>query len=334
MLYTEQGLNAPTAVNVVAHSMGGIAARFMFLQKNFNPGSVKTLVTLSTPHAIPPATFDRGVETIYREINSYWRMAYATMSSPLNDTLFVSIAGGIADTMISSDYADISSLVPPTNGFSVITTSVPTLFSPVDHLAMMWCDQLRQRIISALIQGTDARRNDRARPLTERLSAFQGNLLTGLELELRTTYEAAAAVPAEDDVKVIQGQLALGGTEVADGALYRLNLDNKAQHPRRVQSTTVGRGVQIEVFACKGSEASGCYKLDEATRAQVPSVSKHTHEEGQDGFPSVVYTAWEVPEDSTNCLLKISKSAGSLIYAHGQVPFEEIRKSLLSMYYS
>lgn len=161
--------------------MGGIAARYMLLQPNFQAGSVKTILTLSTPHAIPPATFDSSIEKIYSDINRYWREAYekdATGTAEMKDVLLVSIAGGTADTTVSSDYSGVSLSTPPSNGFSVLTTTIPTLLSPVDHLAMMWCDQLRQAVVSAMLRCTSIGKASRAKPLAERLAIMREHLLS------------------------------------------------------------------------------------------------------------------------------------------------------------
>lgn len=160
--------------------MGGIASRLAFLQPDFKPESVKTIVTFSTPHAVPPVSFDSSLEQVYTDINDYWRTELFRNNSILADVLLVSIAGGTADTTVASDYSAISSFTPASNGFTVFTTSVPSLFSPVDHLAMVWCDQLRKRVIQAIFNGLDGSKPTKSRSLVERLSAMELELVNGL----------------------------------------------------------------------------------------------------------------------------------------------------------
>lgn len=174
------GRPRPTSVILLAHSMGGIASRLAFLQPDFKPGSVKTIVTFSTPHAVPPVSFDSSLEQVYTDINEHWRTELSRNNSNLADVLLISIAGGTADTTVASDYSAISSFTPVSNGFTVFTTSVPTLFSPVDHLAMVWCDQLRKRVIQALFKGIDGSKPTKSRSLDERLSAMKFELVNGL----------------------------------------------------------------------------------------------------------------------------------------------------------
>lgn len=329
-LYREQEDAAPTAVIVLAHSMGGIAARYMFLQEGFDPGSVKTLVTLSTPHAIPPATFDRGVDRIYHDINGYWRLSYEALTNPLNETLCISIAGGIADTMISSDYADMSSLVPPSHGFSVMTTSTPTLFSPVDHQAMMWCDQLRHQIISALLESTDSRRPDRSRGLDERLAVFRHHLLTGAELLPSSGELHGSTSFAQGDIRHVDSNIKLSEYTVDDGHFYRLDFADTES--RRVQVTIAGYGVSLQYHACEGSDDSRCQLLASPRLVHVPSHNTDPRSLPHSNNLPVTFQDVEMPNASTYCLLKISKPAGSIVQAHTYTSVLPVRISLLGMY--
>lgn len=160
--------------------MGGIAARLTFLQPNFLPVSVKTIVTFSTPHAIPPVSFDASLEKVYSDINGFWASAYEKHDNDMAQVLLISIAGGTADTTVASDYSAITGFTPAANGFTVFTTGIPTLFSPVDHLAMVWCDQLRKRVIRALLDTVDATVPSKARSLDARLAAMKSWLLNGI----------------------------------------------------------------------------------------------------------------------------------------------------------
>ncbi|KAJ1023207.1 hypothetical protein NDA16_003360 [Ustilago loliicola] len=136
-----------TTVPILAHSMGGIAARLTQHLPNHPRGRVDTIVTLSTPHAYPPVPFDRSVEYVYSLINQPVEPASTQKQVP---PLLVSIAGGLLDTQLPSDpsslsLARIGESVAPSR-ISTFTTSLPSLWSSVDHLAVMWCDQLREKI--------------------------------------------------------------------------------------------------------------------------------------------------------------------------------------------
>lgn len=134
-----------TTVALVGHSMGGIVARLALELDNYLPGTVDTIVTLSTPHAFPPVPFDRSIDRVYSQINRAH-----------NDhvPLLISLAGGVLDTQLSSDASSLSlaRLGPPESRLSSFTTSVAALWSSTDHLAIVWCDQLRFKIARALLR--------------------------------------------------------------------------------------------------------------------------------------------------------------------------------------
>ncbi|WFD22581.1 GPI inositol deacylase [Malassezia equina] len=133
-------------VALVGHSMGGIVARLALALENHMAGTVDTIVTLSTPHAFPPVPFDRSMDRVYDQINR-----------PHNDEhapLLISLAGGVLDTQLSSDASSLSlaRLGTPESRLSSFTTSISSLWSSTDHLAIVWCDQLRFRIARALLR--------------------------------------------------------------------------------------------------------------------------------------------------------------------------------------
>lgn len=164
--------------------MGGIVARTMLIMPNYQANSVNTIVTLSAPHARPPVSFDVDIVSTYKKINDYWRQAYSQRwanDNPLWHVTLISIAGGGLDTVVPSDYASISSLVPETHGFTVFTASIPHVWTGMDHLAITWCDQFRKSVIRALYDVVDVSRPMQTVPRAERMRSFKKFFLTGLE---------------------------------------------------------------------------------------------------------------------------------------------------------
>ncbi|WFC95224.1 GPI inositol deacylase [Malassezia brasiliensis] len=141
-----RGEEKNVTVALVGHSMGGIVARLTQHLPNYVPRSVDTIVTLSTPHAYPPVPFDRSVERVYNIVNSKWTL-------PEEEPLLLSIAGGVLDTQLSSDASSLSlaDIQAPVARLSTFTTSLAMLWSSVDHLAVVWCDQLRYKIARGLL---------------------------------------------------------------------------------------------------------------------------------------------------------------------------------------
>ncbi|EST04621.1 GPI inositol-deacylase PGAP1-like protein [Kalmanozyma brasiliensis GHG001] len=139
-----------TTVPILAHSMGGIAARLATHLPDHGVGKIDTIVTLSTPHAYPPVPFDRSLEYVYSLINKPIEAQNTRAGSVRAPPLLVSIAGGLLDTQLPSDPSSLSLArigeSIPASRISTYTGSLPSLWSSVDHLAVMWCDQLREKI--------------------------------------------------------------------------------------------------------------------------------------------------------------------------------------------
>jgi GPI inositol-deacylase len=178
------GLPDPTSVIIVGHSMGGVVARTMLTMPNYLPNSINTIVTLAAPHARPPVSFDGDIVRTYKGVNDYWRHAYSQQlasDNPLRDVTLISIAGGGLDTIVSSDYASIESLVPNTHGFTVFTSSMPNVWTGMDHLAITWCDQNRKSVVRALYDVIDVSRATQTITCAARMRGFKKWFLTGLE---------------------------------------------------------------------------------------------------------------------------------------------------------
>jgi pimeloyl-ACP methyl ester carboxylesterase len=174
----------PSSVIIVGHSMGGMVARTMLTMSNYQSNSINTILTLSAPHARPPVSFDGEMVKTYKEVNNYWRHAYSqkwAIDNPLWHVTLISIAGGGLDTVVPSDYANLASLVPDTHGFTVFTTSMPHVWTGMDHLAIIWCDQVRKSIVRALYDVIDVSRPTQTVPRAERMRGFKKWFLTGLE---------------------------------------------------------------------------------------------------------------------------------------------------------
>lgn len=124
--------------------MGGIVARLALEEL---PGLIDVIVTMSTPHALPPVTLERDMDVIW---NTIGRQVY-NETSPL---LF-SICGGTADTQIASDACVIpEKSLGASDGFTIFTTGMPGTWTSVEHQTMVWCHQVRWRVAKVLLEMT------------------------------------------------------------------------------------------------------------------------------------------------------------------------------------
>jgi GPI inositol-deacylase len=182
--HRDPSLPDPSSVILIGHSMGGIVARTVLTMANYQANSVNTIITMSAPHAKSPVSFDSDIVHTYKQINDYWRGAYSqewANNNPLWHVTLISIAGGARDTIVPSDYASLSSLVPETHGFTVFTSSIPDVWVGTDHLSITWCDQFRKAVVKSLFEVVDVHRPSQTKPRAERMRIFKKWFLTGME---------------------------------------------------------------------------------------------------------------------------------------------------------
>ncbi|KAL7417647.1 PGAP1-like protein-domain-containing protein [Mrakia frigida] len=143
----------PTNVILLGHSMGGIVARhsLTFLQ---DPSQIHTLITLSTPHRLPPVTSDHLIDKVYSDIASYWSPSnLLDPLHPVSNTVLVSICGGSPDPTLPSDSCALSwADVPSSHGLGMFTSGMVGTWTGVDHEAMVWCHQVRWRVARLLLE--------------------------------------------------------------------------------------------------------------------------------------------------------------------------------------
>ncbi|KAG0368927.1 GPI inositol deacylase [Gamsiella multidivaricata] len=180
-LYGDRGSSfpRPSSVLVIGHSMGGIVARTIFTMDSYLPGSVSTILTLATPHMVPPLALDYEITEIYERIETFWNRGYEGPHSPLANVSLVSILGGNQDITVNSDAGNIHHIVPQSHGFSVFTSSIPHAWVGSDHLSILWCNQVASTIAKTLGDVVDGRIPGQVKPLSERMKLFRKRLLTG-----------------------------------------------------------------------------------------------------------------------------------------------------------
>ena len=128
-----------TSIIIMAHSMGGVVATSLLPSPN-----ISAVITMSTPHEIPPARFDRRITAIYKHIQT----ALTTADTPI-----LSLCGGATDLMVPSE----SCIVPEAkNGDvyrrTIFSSALEGCWTGVGHQAIVWCHQVRWRVARAALE--------------------------------------------------------------------------------------------------------------------------------------------------------------------------------------
>ncbi|XP_059471250.1 GPI inositol-deacylase [Neocloeon triangulifer] len=133
--------NPPKSVLLFGHSMGGMVAKGVFLEPDFVPGSVNTVLTLATPHSSPVMILDPYVASYYQKVNSLWEIG-----DP--NRLLISVGGGHRDLLVRSG-------LTLQGNVSTLSTAVPAVWVSADHLCILWCKQLVLSLARALFDSVD-----------------------------------------------------------------------------------------------------------------------------------------------------------------------------------
>ncbi|KAJ3238437.1 GPI inositol deacylase [Chytriomyces hyalinus] len=153
----QQVQSKPHSAIIIAHSMGGVVARTAFTLPNHPAGSVETLITLATPHAIPPVSIERDMVALYENVNQFWRTAAAHWeTSPFKNLVVVSIAGGTRDLQIQSQYSELNSIVAGSRGFTVYSSAIPGVWMDLTHESILWCQTCVEAIVRAVLESVVA----------------------------------------------------------------------------------------------------------------------------------------------------------------------------------
>lgn len=203
--------NVPT-ITVVAHSMGGLAAKLAAIKVSDFKSAISSIVTLSSPHLAPPVQIDVELAQVYQDLRSNgWKWSYdherdSLMNAAQNVALFA-ISGGEKDSLIWEPLTQlnepsvlsnhISSLQPP--WLSISSRNIPAVKFSIDHQAILWCRQLLNPLALSVLLATSCGGNGDACSPHRRLGLFREGM--GLEDVAESTSRSQGSV-----LSVIVGQ--------------------------------------------------------------------------------------------------------------------------------
>jgi glycosylphosphatidylinositol deacylase len=127
-----------TKIIVMGHSMGGIVAASLLPSKN-----ISAIITMSTPHTLPPARFDARIDKLYDRLQT-------TLDE--NTTPILSLCGGASDMMITSETCILPQPSKDVFRKTVFTSALEGAWTGVRHDDMVWCHQVRWRVARAALE--------------------------------------------------------------------------------------------------------------------------------------------------------------------------------------
>lgn len=157
----------PTTIILIAHSMGGMIAKGLFLEPDFDPSVVQMIVTLATPHS-PALLSDHLLSSYYESVNAFWD----TYNASEDNINVISIGGGPRDLLVRSDLT-----LTPHADISVIASAIPAVWLSVDHLCIVWCKELVLSIVRILFDSIDIKSRQVIEDVNRRKEIFSYHLL-------------------------------------------------------------------------------------------------------------------------------------------------------------
>lgn len=163
----------PQSVVIIGHSMGGIMAKALFANPNFNHSTVTTIIALSSPLQHPVLIFDSLLHEFYERMNEVWSNPNTTTSH----VTLVSISGGERDVMVPTF------LTVDPKALNLGASSIPRNWASADHLAIVWCRRVQLALTRTLFLLQDGERG-LSKNASLRYSLFEHLLTRGKEIPL------------------------------------------------------------------------------------------------------------------------------------------------------
>ncbi|KAI0658506.1 GPI-inositol-deacylase [Cubamyces menziesii] len=256
-----------TSILVMGHSMGGVVATALLPNQN-----ISAIITMSTPHSLPPVRFDRRIDHIYAD----------NLKDLASDpTPILSLCGGATDLMIPSESCILPSFsengTNPVYRRTVFTSALEGCWTGVGHLAMVWCHQVRWRIARAALEiAVSSSPQTRALVLDKWLRDGHtlplGHLPSDV-LQLHTSeYDVVPSSkhllvrdPVGTRSYLLQLPVSVDGSLAAKFVLYASQGSIPPVAPRKPLP------FRVSVYTCPETDAAACSPLAPTTLKLIPS---------------------------------------------------------------
>jgi len=260
-------------VTLLGHSMGGVVARLAITDL---PNLIDIIMTMSTPHALPPVTLSKDMDTIYDALAAQVYNA----SSPL---LF-SICGGTADTQIASD----ACVIPPSSitnddGLTIFTTGMPGAWTGVEHQTMVWCHQVRWRVARTLLGMTSTgNRQDKLAVAEEWLLGSKPAMNTRMDGDVRripvTSPSMSIRISGDyDTASPVRWCREEGDCQIVKAEVTTLPAPNNPQAPFPLPGEGIRPDEKVAAVVVDLHTSTGYLEIYAGNQQQITSGAFHKH---------------------------------------------------------
>ncbi|KJA29745.1 hypothetical protein HYPSUDRAFT_60597 [Hypholoma sublateritium FD-334 SS-4] len=278
-----------TKILIVGHSMGGVVATSLLPS-----GNISAIITMSTPHTLPPARFDYRIDKLYHRLQTILRD---------DPTPIVSICGGATDLMIPSESCVLPKTTHDIFRRTVFTSALEGAWTGVGHREMVWCHQVRWRVArSALELGPASTLSSRAAILDKWLRDGHS---PPPSLDQKSDFD-----PTNVEMLALGQILRLNEPRNPKGYLLPVDADPSVEVPQKI-TVLVSQGaiasvspqnaidLRLSIFSCTGPSAADCLSLKPDTLKLVPNPGSRkvfpVPQEGSDESEGVVFYEALIP---------------------------------------
>ncbi|KAK4874324.1 hypothetical protein RN001_013684 [Aquatica leii] len=230
---------------LMGHSMGGIIARGI-VDSVYDKNILPLVITLAAPHARPPLLLDTYM-------NDYYNQMQKSISS--NNTI-IALSGGY------SDYVVVPFITSGQNfeHLHVITTSVPLVWLPVDHLCILWCKQLVLAVTRGLFDLVDLRTKQITLDNKYQRAVFEHHLVKNNGLKIRKLAEYSQSIVFSSRGEWIENLQKHYTVSLKNGAKqvqwHMIRLLNEEDY-RYLTIVAINLEVTDWIFACAATHVQG-----------------------------------------------------------------------------
>ncbi|KAF8969376.1 PGAP1-like protein-domain-containing protein [Flammula alnicola] len=268
------------ADNYHGTSMGGVVATSLLPSNN-----ISAIITMSTPHTLPPARFDSRIDRLYDKLQS-------TLEE--DPTPIISICGGATDMMIPSESCVLPRTSKDVFRRTVFTSALEGAWTGVGHREMVWCHQVRNSSSRAVVLDKWLRDGHSLPPTLEQHGEFDisdpskpETLSAGQKLILKQPRDSKRyLLPVQGDSSTDAPQKIT--VLVSQGSIWSVGPENQIP-------------LQVSIFRCTGPTSTSveCTALKPDTLKLIPSPvlgkSFPVPHEGSDESEGVVLYESHVP---------------------------------------